>query len=29
VIYRIQEERKDVEILHIRHGARQPFSPTI
>jgi plasmid stabilization system protein ParE len=27
VIFRILEDRKDVEILHIRHGARQAFKP--
>ena len=27
VIFRIQEQRKKVEVLHIRHGARQPFNP--
>jgi plasmid stabilization system protein ParE len=26
VIYRVLEKQKEVEILHIRHGARQPFS---
>jgi toxin ParE1/3/4 len=25
IIYRLSEERKEVEILHIRHGAQQPF----
>jgi toxin ParE1/3/4 len=27
VIYRLSEVRKDVDILHIRHGARQAFKP--
>jgi toxin ParE1/3/4 len=27
VIYRVLEPGQDVEILHIRHGARQPFKP--
>jgi plasmid stabilization system protein ParE len=27
VIYRVLEQGKDVEILHIRHDARQPFMP--
>jgi plasmid stabilization system protein ParE len=25
VIYRVMENREEVEILHIRHGARQAF----
>lgn len=25
VIYRVVEKSKEVEILHIRHGAQQPF----
>lgn len=25
VIYRVQEKRKTVEVLHIRHGARRPL----
>ena len=25
VIYRVMEKQKEVEILHIRHGARQEF----
>jgi plasmid stabilization system protein ParE len=25
VIYRVLEQEKNVEIVHIRHGARQPF----
>jgi plasmid stabilization system protein ParE len=28
VIYRVLEQGKDVEILHIRHGARQAFQPS-
>ncbi|MGA2147516.1 MAG: type II toxin-antitoxin system RelE/ParE family toxin [Bryobacteraceae bacterium] len=27
VVYRILEKQKLVEVLHIRHGARQAFSP--
>ena len=27
VIYRVLEQEKNVEILHIRHGARQAFQP--
>jgi toxin ParE1/3/4 len=27
VIYRVLEKQKVVEILHIRHGARQSFNP--
>jgi toxin ParE1/3/4 len=27
VIYRLVETHKEVEILHIRHGARQAFKP--
>jgi len=27
VIYRIVEDRKEVEILHLRHGARREFDP--
>ena len=27
VIFRVLEESKDVQILHIRHGARQAFRP--
>ncbi len=27
VIYRIAERRKEVEILHIRHGAMDKFKP--
>lgn len=26
IIYRLSEEQQDVEILHIRHGARQAFT---
>jgi plasmid stabilization system protein ParE len=26
VIYRIQEKRNNVEVLHIRHGSRRPFN---
>jgi plasmid stabilization system protein ParE len=25
VIYRVQEKRKTVAVLHIRHGSRRPF----
>jgi toxin ParE1/3/4 len=28
VIYRIKESQKEVDILHIRHGARQEFKVT-
>lgn len=28
VIYRVIERRKQVEVLHIRHGARQRFGAT-
>jgi plasmid stabilization system protein ParE len=28
VIYRITEKHKQVDVLHIRHGARQAFSPS-
>jgi plasmid stabilization system protein ParE len=28
VIYRVQEKRKQVEVLHIRHGARREFKPS-
>ena len=27
VIYRVVEEMKQVEVLHIRHGARDEFAP--
>ena len=27
VIYRVMEEQKQVEVLHIRHGARDEFAP--
>jgi plasmid stabilization system protein ParE len=27
VVYSVLEKQKEVEILHIRHGARQPFNP--
>jgi plasmid stabilization system protein ParE len=27
VIYQVIESQKEVEILHIRHGARQEFKP--
>jgi toxin ParE1/3/4 len=27
VIYRVVEKHKKVDILHIRHGARQAFNP--
>jgi plasmid stabilization system protein ParE len=27
VIYRILEKQEEVEVLHIRHGARQQFNP--
>jgi len=27
VIYRILENQKHVDVLHIRHGARQNFKP--
>lgn len=29
VIYRVLERQKRVEVLHIRHGARQKFSRSI
>jgi plasmid stabilization system protein ParE len=28
VIYRVLERQKRVEVLHIRHGARQRFTPS-
>jgi plasmid stabilization system protein ParE len=28
VIYRVQEKQKQVDVLHIRHGARRDFSAT-
>jgi toxin ParE1/3/4 len=28
VIYHVIESQKEVDILHIRHGARQEFKPT-
>lgn len=27
VIYRVLEKRKEVEVLHVRHGARRPLRP--
>jgi plasmid stabilization system protein ParE len=27
VIYRVLERRKQIQVLHIRHGARQKFRP--
>jgi toxin ParE1/3/4 len=27
VIYRVLEKRKQIEVLHIRHGAKQAFRP--
>lgn len=27
VIYRVSEKQKQVDVLHIRHGARQEFKP--
>jgi plasmid stabilization system protein ParE len=27
VIFRVLEESRDVQILHIRHGARRAFQP--
>ena len=29
VIYRVLEKQKVVEVIHIRHGARQGFTPRI
>ena len=29
VIYRVNEALKEVEVLHIRHGARAKFKPTV
>ncbi|MGI8960790.1 MAG: type II toxin-antitoxin system RelE/ParE family toxin [Bryobacteraceae bacterium] len=26
VIYRVMEKQKNVQVLHIRHGARRPFN---
>ena len=28
VIYRVLEEKKQVDVLHIRHGARRRFAPS-
>jgi toxin ParE1/3/4 len=28
VIYRVQEKQKQVEVLHIRHGARRKLKPS-
>jgi toxin ParE1/3/4 len=28
VIYRVLEKQKQVEVLHIRHGARRKFKPS-
>lgn len=28
VIYRVVEKRKQVDVLHIRHGGRQRFKPS-
>ena len=28
VIYRVVEKRKQVDVLHIRHGARRGFGPS-
>lgn len=28
VLYRIREKQREVDVLHVRHGARRPFSAT-